>query len=263
MNKEDEPLDKAKRALKKAQRTAQSLENPDTGQEHAVAREPGRRTDDKAVDEESDGLSDLPLVGGMFRSLDTIWQRSGGRVFRILQPLLTASVRFYRWSYRRFGRESGTDGASKYAPLRVIAVTIALAILTVLVPYTVVRHGIPLALKTSYDGIMLMTVREDSLFLGRPDIIDAEREIYQVTGCRDIGGCDGGDNTIYYRLRPNLILSLQYWFSRFEPYDPAEISSAMVSELNECTVRYYGRRVKAFGWYPYIVKASCRPVSAP
>jgi hypothetical protein len=119
---------------------------------------------------------------------------------------------------------------------------------------------IPTISRTIYDAGMLASMKEDRLFLGRPEMINPERDLFQVMGCRDIKGCDGGDNTIYFRLRDNIIMDVKYWTTRFEPYDPAEIAGAMVSELNDCTIRYYGRRVKALGWYPYIVSASCVPV---
>ena len=151
------------------------------------------------------------------------------------------------------------DGERAFSRNRAAFVTIVLAILTVTTPVIFVRSVIPAVSRTIYDAGMLATMKDDHLFLGRAELIDSERQLYQVMGCRDIKGCDGGDNTTYYRLRDNVILDVKYWTTRFEPYDPAEIAGAMVSELNDCKIRYYGRRSKALGWYPYIVSASCIP----
>ena len=130
--------------------------------------------------------------------------------------------------------------------------------LTILIPITFVTQIVPLTFRTIYDAAMLTTLQQDRLYLGRADLVSPNDSVFQVMGCRDISGCEGGDNTTYFRLRPNVIMSIRYWTTRFEPFDPAEIAGAMVSELNDCSITYYGRRVKAMGWYPYIIAPHAR-----
>ena len=190
-----------------------------------------------------------------------VWNGWLKPVTRFLSPITRRLVGFYRWSFSTFAYK-GPKKARVLSHNRAGVTVLALAALTIAAPFVLVQQIIPTISRTVYDAGMLATMKEDHLFLGRPDLINPDRELFQVMGCRDIASCDGGDNTIYYRLRENIIMDVKYWTTRFEPYDPAEIAGAMVSELNDCTIRYYGRRVKAFGWYPYIVNASCVPVGA-
>jgi hypothetical protein len=177
-----------------------------------------------------------------------------------LQSLTRRVWRFYAWCYDRFAYVATEGGLRRLSPRRAAAVTAALAVLTLATPIVLLRYVVPAAAHTLYDAVMLVTMKEDRLFLGRAEPIRADEGVYQVHGCRDIAACDGGDNTTVFRLRDNIILDIGRWATRFEPYDPAEIAGAMVGELNECTIRYYGRRVKPLGWYPNIVSASCAPV---
>ncbi len=95
-----------------------------------------------------------------------------------------------------------------------------LATVTVAAPVLLVRHVVPALARTVYDAGMLATLREDRLYLGRAELIRPDRQVFQVMGCRDITGCDGGKSTTYFRLRDNVILDIQHWTTRFEPYDP-------------------------------------------
>ncbi len=190
---------------------------------------------------------------------DQLWNGWARPVTRFLTPVTRRVWRFYGWSFDKFSHGKASDGARVFSRQRAAIVTLGLLVLTIAVPYLLFRNVIPAASRAIYDASMLATMKEDHLFLGRAELINPDRQLYQVMGCRDIKGCEGGDNTTYYRLRDNIILDIKYWTTRFEPYDPAEIAGAMVSELNECKIRYYGRRSKALGWYPYIVSASCTP----
>jgi hypothetical protein len=200
------------------------------------------------------------LVEKIVSVLDVFWNDWARPVTRFLSPLTRRLWRFYGWAYETFARPKGDDGARVFSRRRTAVVTLALAVLTLAVPFILARNVIPATARAIYDASMLATMKEDHLFLGRAELINPDRQLYQVMGCRDIKGCDGGDNTTYYRLRDNIILDIKYWTTRFEPYDPAETAGAMVSELNDCKIRYYGRRSKALGWYPYIISASCTPV---
>ena len=191
--------------------------------------------------------------------VDTVWNGWFRPVTRFFSPVTRRIIAFYRWGFRNFAY-TGAKDARALSKKRAGLTVLALAALTIAAPFVLVQHIIPALSRTIYDAGMLVTMKEDRLFLGRAELINPDRQLYQVMGCRDISGCDGGDNTTYYRLRDNVILDVKYWTTRFEPYDPAEIAGAMVSELNDCSIRYYGRRSKALGWYPYIVSASCVPV---
>ncbi|MCI5043587.1 MAG: hypothetical protein MRY72_02725 [Aquisalinus sp.] len=203
------------------------------------------------------GFSILEKTGA---GLKDVWNSWFKHVAVLLNPLFRRLARLYSWIYRKVAYVKGEAGEKVHDTRRAGIAILLLVALTVFGPILLVRNIIPGTMNTIYDAVMLTLTKEDQLYLSRMDIIDADRDLYQVMGCRDIKGCDGGDNTTYFRLRPNIILGAKYWFTRFEPYDPAEIGGAMVSELNDCKIQYYGRRVKAFGWYPYIISASCVPV---
>ena len=256
MGKDDDLIIAARLAARKAK----SLTNAPVSEKNGAH---SNRDDYKSSHERtdaSDNLGDLALIGPLFTALNQAWENRFGPVARTVAPFTRRIGKIYRACYARFATSTDDDGNKSLTPIRTILVTGFLCLATFALPWFAIVKGIPFLTRTSYDAAMLTTLKEEKLFLSKPDIINADREIYQVTGCRDIRGCDGGDNTIYYRLRPNIIMSAKYWFTRFEPYDPAEISSAMVSELNDCTITYYGRRVKALRWYPYIISASCTPV---
>lgn len=198
----------------------------------------------------------------LMRLADAVWNGWLRPVTRFLTPITKRVVGFYRWTFRSFAY-TGPKNARAFSRQRAGVTVAALAAFTIVAPFVLVQHVIPATSRAIYDAGMLATMKEDHLYLGRAELINPDRQLYQVMGCRDISGCDGGDNTTYYRLRDNIILDVKYWTTRFEPYDPAEIAGAMVSELNDCKIRYYGRRSKALGWYPYIVSASCTPVLGP
>jgi len=192
--------------------------------------------------------------------LSVMWNDWAQPVAERLNPVFQRIWDWYKIIFARFGYVDGANGGRVFSQRRAAVVVAGLAALTIAAPLFTIRVIIPETFQAIYDGTMLFSLENDTLYLGRPDLVDPDRELYQVMGCRDISQCDGGENTIYYRLRPNLILNVKYWFTLFEPYDPAEIAGAMVSELNECSIQYYGRRVKALRWYPYIINATCRPV---
>lgn len=245
----DTSLDAAKAALKKAQRS--------------VASESDNK-ERKADRGKSGGTKSFPgpkVIGKLLRTLDVIWNDWARPVTRFLKPITGRIWRFYHWSYQKFAHVKCEDDTRTFSSKRAAVVTLALAIITILTPVILVKHVVPGIARTTYDAVMLTTLKEDRLYLSRAELINPDRNMYQVTGCRDLSNCKGGVNTTYYRLRDNIILDIQYWVTRFEPYDPAEIAGAMVSELNDCSIKYYGRRSKALGWYPYIISASCVPAS--
>jgi len=250
MSKDDDnSLNAALDALRKTERLEKSAaEKPEKPKPSAKKREKSGKP-----------LFQLGLLAKALAVLDTLWNDWARPVTRLFDPVTKRIWRFYKWSYAKFAYAKGEDGARVYSRRRAALVTLALAAITLTAPFILVRNVIPAISQTLYDAGMLATMREDHLFLGRAELINPDRQLYQVMGCRDITGCDGGDNTTYYRLRDNIILDIKYWTTRFEPYDPAEIAGAMVSELNDCRIKYYGRRSKALGWYPYIVNASCVP----
>ena len=255
---EDQSLTAAMAALKKSQLTKEAA--PSKADQDKAASQPQRTHPNKAQRKAQHSKLTLPGADKVTAVFDVFWNGWAKPVTRFLNPITTRIWRFYRWSYEKFAHVKTKDGNRIFSRNRAAIVTAVLAVLTLMTPIVMVRQIIPTVSRTIYDAGMLATMKEDRLFLGRAELINPDREIFQVMGCRDIKGCDGGDNTTYYRLRDNVILDIKYWTTRFEPYDPAEIAGAMVSELNDCTITYYGRRSKALGWFPYIVSASCTPV---
>ncbi|GJL94281.1 MAG: hypothetical protein DHS20C05_06860 [Hyphococcus sp.] len=249
---QDKSLKAALDALKKARHSGDdaktSSDNKYTHAKKNAARSP------------LSNLAGGSLLLKVYAVFDTIWSDWARPVTRFLNPITKHIWRFYGWSYNTFAHVKDENKERVFSRNRAAFVTIFLAALTITAPIILVRTVIPTLSQTVYDAGMLATMKEDRLFLSRADLINPDRQLYQVMGCRDISGCDGGDNTTYYRLRDNVILDIKYWTTRFEPYDPAEIAGAMVSELNDCTIKYYGRRSKALGWYPYIISANCVPV---
>lgn len=252
---EDKSLKAAMEALKKASRAA--AQSDDRGAQDKGARSRG----DSADQWRQPGF--MGLFSKIAGVVDVFWNGWARPVTRFLSPVTRRIGRFYAWSFDRFAHVKEPDGARRFSRNRAAIIVVILAAITLAAPFILIRSVIPATSRAIYDAGMLATMREDHLYLGRAELIDPARQLYQVMGCRDISGCEGGDNTTYYRLRDNIILDIKYWTTRFEPYDPAEIAGAMVSELNDCTIRYYGRRSKALGWYPYIVSASCTPVLGP
>ncbi len=251
MSGEDKSLKAAREALKKTQRV--------TAEAPAPPSEKRRKRKQKRFAPGAGLSAAAALWEKLTRLADAVWNGWLGPVTRFLAPFTKRIIGFYRWVFRTFAF-TGPKEARVFSRNRGGFTVLALVVFTVAAPVLLVREIIPAASRTIYDAGMLATMKEDRLFLGRAELINPDRQLYQVMGCRDISGCDGGDNTTYYRLRDNVILDIKYWTTRFEPYDPAEIAGAMVSELNDCSIRYYGRRSKALGWYPYIISASCTPV---
>ena len=244
---DDDSLKAARDALKKAQRMSAEETTASTKRQ-----QPG-------ASKFASASKLLAFWRKLENAFDIVWNGWLKPVTRFFSPISRRIVSFYRWSFTSFAYR-GPKTARVFSRNRAGITVLALTALTIAAPFILVQQVIPTITRTIYDAGMLITMKEDKLFLGRAELINADRQLYQVMGCRDIAGCDGGDNTTYYRLRDNIILDLKYWTTRFEPYDPAEIAGAMVSELNDCTIKYYGRRSKALGWYPYIINASCKPV---
>jgi len=244
----DDPLNAAREALKQGRRTA----------ERGSRAVPGKFLSGRIGAAEGSGR--LGKLQKIIAVADVLWNEWLRPVARFLNPVAARVLRFYRWSYQRYAHLERADGVKEFSRNRAAFVTVGLAAITLAAPYFIFGAVLPAIWRTTYDAAMLATIREERLFLGRAELVDPDAEIYQVLGCQDISGCDGGENTTYYRLRDNIILDIQHWATRFEPYDPAEIAGAMVSELNDCTITYYGRRSRTLGWYPYIIRASCTPV---
>jgi hypothetical protein len=251
-DEEDKSLSAAREALKRGRRRV--------GSDAKGASASGSGTGGKPAWKPTAGTGLFARIARIAAVADVFWNRWLGPVARFLNPFFSRVGRLYRWSYQRFAFVDDAGGGRVFSRNRAAMVIAVLGFVTVATPYFFFGTLIPALWRTTYDAVMLATMLEDHLFLGRAELIDPNRELYQVMGCRDITDCNGGDNTIYFRLRDNIILDIQHWTTRFEPYDPAEIAAAMVSELNDCTVTYYGRRSRALGWYPYIIRASCTPV---
>ena len=258
-SKRDDALDAAQEALKKGRRRAKRQEQAEDTRPSSAELFPDLLTnlDDFALFAWI--KKRLGFLGKLGSVLNVIWNEWLGPLARFLNPYFQRLWHLYLRIFDKFAHINQPDGERKFSQRRAAGVALALLAFSIFMPIFIVRTVIPETLTAIYDASMLLSLEEDHLYLSRADLIDADRELYQVMGCRDIAGCDGGVNTIYYRLRPNFILNVKYWFTLFEPYDPAEIAGAMVSELNDCTISYYGRRVKALGWFPYIINASCRP----
>jgi len=267
MSQKDDPLKAAHDALKRAKRVSSAAEEGTQSPDEAKAKGKAKAAPSREIKTLASVAGGLGgITGKVLGVLDVLWNQWLRPVTRFFKPITDRIWRFYSWSYRKFAHIDAPDRITEdgtperiFSGKRGAAVTLALIAISIITPLFLIKHALPAMGRTAYDGAMLTTMKEDTLFLSRAELINPDRGVYQVTGCRDIKGCTGGDNTTYYRLRDNIILDIKYWTTRFEPYDPAEIAGAMVSELNDCTIKYYGRRSKALGWYPYIVSASCVP----
>lgn len=252
MSDSDKSLDAAREALKQAERAAA-----------AAKAEPAKAADGK--DGKSFSLSSAAgssrrTATKIFQVFDVVWNGWLMPVARFLNPFFKRVWRLYVRIYERFAYAGDAEGTRRFSRNRAAIVIAALAVFTVAAPIVFFRTIVPATSRTIYDAVMLTMVKDDRLYLGRAELIRPDDEVYQVMGCRDITGCDGGANTTYFRLRDNIILDVRNWTTQLAPYDPAEIAGAMLSELNDCTIRYYGQRVKALGWYPFIISARCVPV---
>ena len=62
-------------------------------------------------------------------------------------------------------------------------------------------------------------------------------------------------------MRDSIYLDVVSFFEHFQPHDPGELAGAFISQENACNVTYYGNRWKYFDLHPYIISATCTPVS--
>lgn len=156
-----------------------------------------------------------------------------------------------------FKKHAYVDGV--YKPLRGANVIAILSVTTVVALYANVFYIIPKVWEFSYDAVAfnVFSYERKALF-SKPEWVSDSGEgdtQLSVFACEE-EPCSI-DNSIEYRIRDSFYLSIVRTIEKREPYDPGEVAAGMISELNECTVKAYGTRVKYFGWYPYISHAEC------
>lgn len=163
-----------------------------------------------------------------------------------------------KWAFKKASYNEETD---TYNKKRGAVVGVVLAAGTVLLGQQVVTNGIPLVFKFGYDAVAInLFTKRDTLVFSQPSPVEGEPNVFSVYACRKYP-CEGQTDSIEFRMRDSIYLDVVRGVTKFEPHDPGELAGAFVSEENACNVEYYGQRWKYFGFYPYINKATCRPIS--
>ena len=218
MSQKDDSLKAAHDALKRAKRVSGAAEEGTQSRDEAKAKCKAKAASSRKVNTLASAAGGLGgLTGKVLGVLDVFWNQWLRPVTRFFRPITDRIWRFYNWSYQKFAHIDAPDRMTEdgtperfFSGKRGAAVTLALIAISIITPLFLVKHTLPAIGRTVYDGAMLTTMKEDALFLSRTELINSDRGIYQVIGCRDIKGCNGGDNTTYYRLRDNIILEIKY-----------------------------------------------------
>lgn len=227
----------------------------------------GKSGSDNAADisEQRQSVSDeieaaRGILGNLarFKSVvETIWFTYLKPVSLLLQPLFSRYWRFCKYLFNR----AAFDRAGKYHRKRAAGAVIALFLATIFFGYHLIYTAVPLAVRFSYDAVMVNLLSEtDAFIFSQPSPVEGEPGILSVYACKTYP-CEGQIDSIEFRLRDSVYLDFISFFKYFQPHDPGELAGAFVTEENACSVEFYGKRVKYLGFYPYITKAICLPVS--
>lgn len=177
-------------------------------------------------------------------------------VFFLFVPLWTWLAPKYVSMYKRMAYKDGVHVATRGA-----GALAALTVGTILTLYINAWYIIPAVYTFSYDAIAYnaFSYKTERLYFSSPQWIedksgDGDR-VLSVFSC-ETRHCDLSTST-EYRFRDSSYLNLVEWFTKFEPYDPADVAGVLLSELNYCSATAYGSRFKPLGWYPYIYNIEC------
>ena len=155
------------------------------------------------------------------------------------------------------------DEGGEYNKNRGAAAAIAMVLATGPIAYqgaSLVYHTPSFLGRLGYDGIASGLSYEDTGIFGKPAVIDGESELWSVGECKKFP-CKAQKDSIEFRIRDRLWLDMQAFFSRFDLHDPGQLAMVLSSEQNACTHTAYGTRKRAIGWYPYMLDATCVPVT--
>jgi hypothetical protein len=162
-----------------------------------------------------------------------------------------------KWAFNKYS----TDKDGVYNKYKGAVAAPALAIFTAVAGYQVVTNAVPVAFRFAYDAAAVnMFAKEDTLMFSQPSPVEGAPNEFGVFACRQYP-CEGQRDSIEFRMRDSIYLDVISFFEHFEPHDPGELAGAFISEENACNVTYYGNRWKYFGIHPYIIDATCIPVS--
>lgn len=119
---------------------------------------------------------------------------------------------------------------------------------------------IPTTYTFGYDAIaMNFLAKEKTLTFGKQSsVTDHRTDKFSVFSCTEFP-CDQ-TNSVEFRIRDSLYKDVSSILTTGSPYNPDSVAGVFISDKNECTVKYYGRRFKYLGFYPHIMDASCTPI---
>ncbi len=238
----DELLRRAQRARERLQadREDDAPANPNTFQRTAQRFQYWRTFADRAM-----------------QTGETIWHT----YLRPLSWLLTPLFRLLWRGYVALFNKLSFDKRGKFRRHRAAAAVVSMAAATLFFGYHLVWNGIPIAARIAYDAVAInLFSYEDTLVFSKPDWVAGEHGILSVFACRRYP-CEGQTDSIEFRMRDSLYLDLTRTVTKMEPHDPGELAGAFLSEENACNFEAYGIRVKYLGFYPYLFRATCRPIN--
>ena len=122
------------------------------------------------------------------------------------------------------------------------------------------RYLIPSVFIFFYDAFAFNIVdKQASYTFSKTEEVQSKDGQFRTFACKKFP-CEAQVDSVEFRIRDSLYMDVVWLFTKGQPYDPAELAGAFLSEQNECDIRYYGRRFKYFGTYPKIISAKCNPV---
>ncbi len=186
-----------------------------------------------------------------------VWQDYLWPISRILNPPL----RGYWWCCKKVFNKISFNANGEYVTKRGAFAFVLLSIFTIFFGYTFVTRAIPTAARFAYDAVAInLTSKEAIMVFSQPNpVVDRPGEL-AVYACRKYP-CEAQIDSIEFRMRDSVYLDALSFLKHFQPHDPGELAGAFVSEENGCKIRYYSRRMKYLGFYPYITHAICRPIN--
>ncbi|MCD8563373.1 MAG: hypothetical protein LRY54_04950 [Alphaproteobacteria bacterium] len=157
-------------------------------------------------------------------------------------PLLYGAYGGYSWYYSNLGGVAYDAVAINYAPIGKLITT----------------------------GHTDWGPKRGVFIFGAADEVEGHPDIYKAPACVQ-SPCEGQENTVQFRIRDSAYLDLTRLVGSLfkgdfsntdfgEFFDPAELAGTFLSGKNVCYVEFFGTRHKTFGWYPYIMNATCEDV---
>jgi len=128
------------------------------------------------------------------------------------------------------------------------------------ISYFLVMSFIPNCYTFAYDAVaMNFLVKEKTMTFGKQSTVTDHRvDKFSVFSCKEFP-CNQS-NSVEFRIRDSLYKDIVSVATSGAPYNPDSVAGVFISDKNECTIEYYGRRFKYLGFYPHIINASCTPI---